>query len=68
METYSTETYELTEERLLSVIREQGRRIESQRKELASLSNIRKRDVLSASVKEAFLFFMSVLFHKLKLW
>lgn len=68
METYSTEKCELTEERLISVIREQGRRLESQRKELASLSNIRKRDVSLSSVKDSFLFFCSVLFNKIKLW
>lgn len=68
METYSTEAYELTEERYLSVIREQGRRLDAQKRELASLNALKKRDTKNTQIGDAFMFAFSVLFDKAKLW
>lgn len=58
----------LTEDRLISIIREQGRRLESQKNALSSLNRIKARDVKNTKVFEAFRFFLLVLFNKVKLW
>lgn len=68
MKTISTKTYEITEDRLISVIREQGRRLEAQRKALASLNRMNERDVKNTKVFDAFRFFLLVLLNKLKIW
>lgn len=68
MQIESLEAQYLTQDRLISMIREQGRRLEAQRKALASLNRIKERDVENTKVFEAFRFFLSVLFNKAKLW
>lgn len=58
----------VTGDRLVSILREQGRRLEAQKKALSSLNRIKERDVENTRVFEAFRFFLLVLFNKVKLW
>lgn len=68
MQIESLEVQDLTQDRLISIIREQGRRLEAQRGVLSSLNRLKGRDVKNTNVFEAFGFFLSVLFNKAKLW
>lgn len=66
---YSSFEYDnVTGDRWLSIVREQGRRIEAQRAELSKLNRISKRDIEAATFGEAFYFLLKVLIRKLKIW
>lgn len=68
MRTDDFSSYELTEERWLNIVREQGKRIEAQRSELSKLNRIAKRDVESTGVLEATAFLARVIIRKIKIW